>query len=217
MSFTKYLFSKVFVAQVVSACVIIAVIAYGFFHWITYITHHGNEITVPNLAKLSEDQVDDKLSDLDLTYEVIDTVDYDPKIPKLAVVFQEPLPGEKVKEGRKIYIKINANEYKLVGIPNIIDKTYRQVVPTLKSIGLITGDTTYVPYLGKDMVLDISINGKKVKPGMKVLRATKIDLVLGDGKVFFDESKIDSLKRELPELTPEERNNKKIVDSIKSE
>ena len=217
MSFTRYLFSKVFVAQFLTAIAIIAVIAYGFFHWITFITHHGNEITVPNLAKLSEDQVDDKLSDLDLSYVVIDTVDYDPKIPKLAVVFQEPLAGEKVKEGRKIYLKINASEYKLVGIPNVIDKTYRQVVPTLKSIGLVAGDTTYVPYLGKDMVLEISINGKKVKPGMKVLRATRIDLVLGDGKVVFDESKIDSLRRELPELTPEERNTKKIVDSIKGE
>lgn len=47
------------------------------------------------------------------------------------------------------------------------------------------------------------------------MRATKIDLVLGDGKVVFDESKMDSLTRELPELTEEERNSKKIIDSIK--
>jgi eukaryotic-like serine/threonine-protein kinase len=215
MSFTKYLFSKVFVAQLLLAIGIIAALVYGFFHWITYITHHGNEITVPNLLKLSEDQVDDKLSDLDLTYQVIDTMEYDPKIPKLAVVFQEPLAGEKVKEGRKIYLKINATGYKMVAIPNIIDKTFRQAIPTLKSVGLLVGDTTRVPYLGKDMVLDMKINGKPIKPGTKVLRATKIDLVLGDGKVVFDESKIDSLTRELPELTEEEKNSKKIIDSIK--
>lgn len=215
MSFTRYLFSKVFVAQFLLAVGIIAALAFGFFHWITYITHHGNEITVPNLLKLSENQVDDKLSDLDLTYQVIDTMEYDPKIPKLAVVFQEPLAGEKVKEGRRIYLKINATGYKMVAIPNIIDKTFRQAVPTLKSVGLIVGDTTRVPYLGKDMVLDMKINGKPIKPGTKVLRSTKIDLVLGDGKVVFDESKIDSLTRELPELTEEEKNSKKIIDSIK--
>ena len=42
------------------------------------------------------------------------------------------------------------------------------------------------------------INGKKVKPGLKVLKATKIELVLGDGKVVFDESEIDSLQNDLP-------------------
>ncbi len=48
------------------------------------------------------------------------------------------------------------------------------------------------------MVLEMRINGKKVKPGEKVLKATKIDLVLGDGKVVFDETEIDSLQNELP-------------------
>ncbi len=217
MSFVKYIFSRVFVAQLLSAIAIIVVLAYGFFHWITYITNHGSEIIVPDLAKLSEDEVSDKLSGLDLSYQVIDTLDYNPKIPKNAVVFQEPYAGEKVKEGRKIYVKVNASGYKLVQIPNIVDKTYRQAMPTLKSLGLIAGDTTHIPYLGKDMVLEIKINGKKVKPGDKVLRATKIDMVLGDGKVFFDESKIDSLTRELPDMTEEERNAKKVVDSIASE
>lgn len=214
MSFTKYLFSKIFVAQLLLAMVVIAVLAFGFFHWITYITNHGNEITVPNLIRLSEDEVDSKLDDLDLSYQVIDTMEYDPKIPKLAVVFQEPLAGEKVKEGRKIYIKINASGYKMITLPNVIDKTFRQAVPTLKSAGLVIGDTIRVPYLGKDMVLELKINGKQVKPGTKVLRASKIDLVLGDGKVVFDESKIDSLTQVLPELTEEERNSKRIIDTI---
>jgi hypothetical protein len=35
-------------------------------HWLTFTTNHGNEITVPDLSKLTEEQVEEKLDDLDL-------------------------------------------------------------------------------------------------------------------------------------------------------
>lgn len=198
MSLGNYLKSRVFFAQIITAMSVVAILGYLFFHWITFVTHHGEEITVPNLSKLNEDQIEDKLEDLDLDYLIIDTVDYNPKFPKLAVVEQEPTAGSKVKRGRQIYIKINSDTYKMVSVPDLVDKTYRQAVPTLKSIGLQDGEITYVPHMGKDMVLEMRINGKKIKPGERVLKATKIDLVLGDGKVVFDESEIDSLQNELP-------------------
>lgn len=198
MGLGNYLKSRVFFAQIVAAIGIVAVLAYLFFHWITFVTHHGDEITVPNLSRLTEDQLGGKLDDLDLDYLIIDTVDYNPNFPKLGVVEQEPTAGSKVKQGRQIYLKINSDTYKMVSIPDLIDKTYRQAVPTLKSIGLQEGAISYVPHMGKDMVLEMQINGKKIKPGQKVLKATKIDLVLGDGKVVFDESEIDSLQNELP-------------------
>ncbi len=52
MSFTKYLTSRVFFAQLISAFAIVAILTYVFFYWITYVTNHGEEITVPNLAEL---------------------------------------------------------------------------------------------------------------------------------------------------------------------
>ena len=199
MSFRKYLTSKVFVAQVLAALSIVAVIAFLFFHWITFVTNHGNEITVPNLAKLNEDQVEEKLNELDLDYEIIDTVDYNPNFPKLTVAQQEPTAGSKVKGGRTIYIKLNAATFKMVGVPDLIEKTYRQAVPTLKAVGLQEGTIKYIPYIGKDMVLEMWMNGKKIKPGTRVLKASKIDLVLGDGKVVFDETELDTIpNNEMP-------------------
>ena len=35
--------------------------------------------------------------------------------------------------------------------------------------------------------------GKKLNPGDKVFKSSKIDLVLGDGNVGFDEKQLDSL------------------------
>ncbi len=202
MSFKKYLTSKVFVAQVLAAMAIVAVIAFLFFHWITFVTNHGNEITVPNLAKLNEDQVEEKLNELDLDYEIIDTVDYNPNFPKLTVVQQEPTAGSKVKGGRTIYLKLNASTFKMVALPDLIEKTYRQAVPTLKAVGLQEGTIRYIPYIGKDMVLEMWMNGKKIKPGTRVLKASKIDLVLGDGKIVFDDTQLDSIPNtEMPKDT----------------
>jgi beta-lactam-binding protein with PASTA domain len=202
MSLRKYLTSKVFAAQVLAAMAIVALIAFLFFHWITFVTNHGNEITVPNLAKLNEDQVEEKLNELDLDYEIIDTVDYNPNFPKLTVVQQEPTAGSKVKGGRTIYLKLNASTFKMVAVPDLIEKTYRQAVPTLKAIGLQEGTIKYIPYIGKDMVLEMWMNGKKIKAGTRVLKASKIDLVLGDGKVVFDDTQLDSIpNNEMPKDT----------------
>jgi beta-lactam-binding protein with PASTA domain len=79
----------------------------------------------------------------------------------------------------------------------LVEKTYRQAVPTLEAVGLKAGNITYKPYLGKDMVLEMFLNGKKLKAGDKVYKSSKIDLVLGDGKVVFDDTVLDSTATEI--------------------
>jgi hypothetical protein len=64
MSLRKYLTSRVFLIQVLIAIAIIAALGYLFMHW-TF-TDHGHEIAVPNLSKLTEEQVWKKLDELDL-------------------------------------------------------------------------------------------------------------------------------------------------------
>ena len=201
MSLRKYLTSGVFFAQILAAMAIVAAVAYLFFHWITYTTHHGQEITVPNLAKLSAEQAEEKLASLDLDYIILDTVDFRPDFPKLTIVEQEPKAGAKVKEGRKIYIKINASKYTMVSLPDLVEKTYRQAVPTLQAVGLLEGEITYKPYLGKDMVLEMRMNGKKLKAGDKILKSSKIDLVLGDGKVTYEET-VDTTEVDTMQMPP---------------
>ena len=50
----------------------------------------------------------------------------------------------------------------------------------------------------------MQLNGKPIKPGDKVMKSSKIDLVLGDGKIGFEEE-VDSLGVVIPatnELKP---------------
>ena len=192
---TYYALAAIFVIQLLIAAAIVGVLGYLFMHWLTFTTDHGNEITVPNLSELSELQVEEKLDELNLEYVLLDSVDFKKDYPKHTVVEQDPIAGAKVKEGRKIYIKINSSGFTTVRIPNLVEKTYRQAVPTLKSLGLEEGTISYKPYLGKDMVLEMRLNGKKLNPGDKVFKSSKIDLILGDGKVGFDEAELDSLPK----------------------
>lgn len=204
MSLRNYLGSRTFFGQVFVALVILAVLSYLFMHWLTFTTDHGHEITVPNLAKLTEEQVEDKLDELDLDYVLLDSVDYNSDFPKYSVVEQDPAPGAKVKEGRKIYIKINASGFSSVRIPDLIEKTYREAVPTLKALGLEEGTITYIPNLGKDMVLEMRYKGRNIKAGDRVLKSSKIDLVLGDGKESYVEE-VDTTATPTIEELPNEQ------------
>ncbi|CAM3927072.1 PASTA domain-containing protein [Flavobacterium branchiophilum NBRC 15030 = ATCC 35035] len=205
MSLRKYLTSKVFFVQIWSAIGIFAVIGFLFMYWLEYATKHGEVVVVPNLSKLSEEQVEEKLDRLNLEYVLLDTMDYNPDYPKLSVLEQDPVAGMQVKEGRKVYIRINDNGYTMVRIPNLIQQTYRQAVPTLRAMGLSEGTKTYVPDIGKDMVLEMRLNGKVLRPGDKVLKSSKIDLFVGDGKSLFDESELDSTKVETTEKPADEQ------------
>lgn len=202
MSLKKYLTSRVFFGQVFIAFAIIAVLGYLFMHWLTFTTDHGHEISVPDLRRLTEEQVEDKLDELDLDYELLDSVDFRGDYPKYSVVEQDPMPGTKVKVGRKVYIKINSSGFSSVRIPDLIEKTYREAVPTLKALGLEAGTITYVPNLGKDMVLEMRYKGRNLKVGDRVLKASKIDLVLGDGKESYQEEAVDSTAVPADEQTP---------------
>ena len=207
MSLRKYLTSRVFGVQVLIAVAIVVALAYLFMHWLTFTTDHGHEISVPDLRKLTEEQVQTKLDELDLDYELLDSVDYRSDFPQFGVVEQDPSPGTKVKVGRKIYIKVNTSGFSSVRIPNLIEKTYREAVPTLRALGLDEGTVTYVPNLGKDMVLEMRFKGRNLKVGDRVLKSSKIDLVLGDGKMSYqeEENAADTLSAPIEEIPVNEQ------------
>ena len=86
MSLGKYLTSRVFLMQILAAFAIVAALGYLFMHWLTFTTDHGHEIAVPDLRKLTEEQVQTKLDELDLDYILLDSVDYRSDFPQFSVV-----------------------------------------------------------------------------------------------------------------------------------
>lgn len=192
MSLRNFLTSKVFFKNLAIAVAIIVVFIIAMLYWLDYTTNHGEEIEVPNLSKMTVEKATETLEQNELEPFILDTIDFVPGYPPYTVVQQDPLPNDKVKDGRKIYIRINAGGFSTVILPNLIQRTLREAEPTLSAAELSVGKKTYKPYLAKDIVLEMWQDGKKLKAGDKVMKSSKIDLVLGDGKTGFDESELES-------------------------
>ncbi len=162
---------------------ILALVILGFLilKFLKIWTNHGEYVVVPDLTKKTLTEVEFILEENNLRYEVLDSTDYDPKFPAFSVISQSPEAAEHVKENRKIYLTINPSGYRKVTIPKVIQITRRSAEATLKSVGLMVGKITYVDNIGKDMVLELSHEGKKVEPGEQLIKMSKVDLVCGNG------------------------------------
>lgn len=150
-----------------------------FFVYLPFTTNHGEAITVPDLKKKSVEDLDDFLGDRDLRYEVDCT--FVTNVPPLTIISQYPLPGSKVKEGRKIYVTVVSRTAPLIKMPKLTDMTHRSAQMLLKSVGLEEGNISYVPDMAQNAVLRQLYNGKEILPGQPIAKGTKIDLELGEG------------------------------------
>lgn len=182
MSIIKFISSKTFLNQLLLAVLAIVVLSFLLLRWLRITTNHGDFETVPNLKGKSINVVQVELEDHNLVMQIQDSASYNPSYPKFSVIDQDPIAGVKVKEGRKIYITLNPSGYRKIRVPDgLIDKTYRQVKPTLEAIGFKVGKITYVDNIGKDMVLKLSHKGNTIQNGDKLPKTAVIDLVLGNG------------------------------------
>ena len=181
MSLIKFIFSKTFVIQLVLAVIIFVVICFLGLWYLNISTNHDQRIAVPDLSRLTLDEVDVQLDELDLRREILESANYNPDYPRYSVIDQSPDAGKFVKENRKIYLTLNPSGYGKIEIPNLIRRTKRQVEPTLRALGFQVGDITYKDDIAKDAVLELRHNGSKVEPGDLLMKTSTIDLILGNG------------------------------------
>lgn len=203
MSLRKFLTSSTFFKNLFFALVIVILFLLVFVKFLDFSTNHGEEIKVPDLSKMKLEIAEEKLDEEGLEVFLLDTVEFKPEFPPYTIVEQDPIAGSKVKDGRKIYVKLNAGGYAMVTFPDLKNKTFRQATNALRALGLVEGELKYVPDLAKDIVLEVSYNGRPVKAGDKLMKNSKIDFVLGDGKDMFKDEDLDSIP-----------NNEQINDSI---
>jgi hypothetical protein len=182
MSIIKFVTSKVFFKQLSLAIVAIVVISFIMLKWLNITTNHGEFVVVPDLKGKSLETVKIELKDNDLTWKLQDSANYNPNYPKFSVIEQNPAAGAQVKENRKIYLILNPSDYRKVEVPNILKSTLRQAKPQLEALEFQIGKITYEDAIGEG-VMGMSHNGQSIKPGTLLPLTSKIDLVVGNGKL----------------------------------
>lgn len=206
MSFTSFLKSKQFIFSILGAIAIAALLIFGSLEFLSTYTHHGKEIRVPDLSKKKVEDAMNTIGDNGFEIVVIDTIDYNADFPPLTIVEQEPEANYAVKQGRKIYVKVNAKGYSSVRLPNLDGRTLRHATAIIESLGLVKGATTYEPDFAKDVILRIEQDGRILREGDKVLKRSTINLVLGDGVLGYKPD-LDTLGEMYEDIAP-------AIDSI---
>ena len=146
------------------------------------ITHHGDFIKVPDLIGKNIEEFQSELVELDLQYIISDSGNYNPEFKINSVLDQIPKANTKVKQGRKIYLTLNASDFEIIQIPKVTGITVRQARKTVESLGFIFGEIEYVDDIARDEVISISHEGNELSEGDYLKRTSVIDFKLGNGK-----------------------------------
>ncbi len=190
-NFINFLRSKTFLIQLGLALLVTIVLVFLVLRWLNNTTNHGEFVEVPDFSKMSVMDMRKSVEESSLRYEVLDSANYNPDYPRFSIIEQNPKAGEKVKENRMIYFTVNPSGYKKVTVPNIIQVTQRNAASMLRAVGLDVERVSYRNELGKDMVYFIKYKGKQIKPGDKLPKTSKVELVCGNGNIS-DQARVNA-------------------------
>ena len=180
MDFLRFLITKKFFRHLGLAAALAIILLLGTLVWLKIYTHHGQAITVPNLAGLTVDEVDDVTSSRHLRFEVVDSV-FSNEMPRGTVLKQNPKASSRVKKNRKIFLTLNAINLEMVSMPRMVGLSIRQARLALQNAGLILGDIEYRPNFAINNVLQQMHNDSVINEGTEITKGAVIDLVLGMG------------------------------------
>ncbi len=173
----KSLFQRSIIFNLLLMAAVTAILVMALLFSLNSITKHGMDAKVPNVTGLKLKEAIGKLSGFEIK---IDSV-YLPYKDPLEIVLQDPIAENIVKEGRIIYLTVNKQTPPTIGMPALVNMSFRNAVLTLQSYRLVMGDTVFKPDIAAGAVLEQLINGKQIAAGMNVPVGSRVDLVVGAG------------------------------------
>lgn len=174
----KGFFSNWIVRNLLVAFVLVVVLVIGAMIFLNVVTKHNQVLVVPDFSNMSVSEAEYAAVQAGMRVEVTDSV-FAKRMRKGAVRDQNPAPGSKVKEGRRISLTINALNAKKVTMPDLVGLSMRQAMAELQSRGLVLGKLVYVEDLATNNVLRQLRGNREIEPGRTVETETVIDLVVG--------------------------------------
>lgn len=145
-------------------------------------TRHGEEITVPDFKGFYLDEITEDVQYSNFKFTITDSV-YDRHSEKGSIIVQSPVAGQKVKEGRNIYLTVVAMNAEMVSMPALLDLSLRNAKSKLQTYGIEILKLSYIPNIAKNAVLEVRQNGEEVYEDDKLLKGSGVELVLGLGEL----------------------------------
>ncbi len=176
----RKLYSPYLCFHLLAMVAVVVVLVVGVGVGLSIYTRHGVGIPVPDLKGMDYAKAERLLRQDGLAVVVSDS-GYVKTMPAYCVLAQNPDYGTKVKEGRVVYVTINASSSPTIEIPDIVDNSsYREAEARLKSLGFKIQPAKMVEG-EKDWVYGILCRGRRVGNGERVSVDLPLTLMVGKG------------------------------------
>jgi serine/threonine-protein kinase len=103
---------------------------------------------------------------------------FDNRYPQGTVIAQNPLPGRKVREGRRVYLTVSGGE-QLVEVPPLRGRSFRDAKIALEQRGLALGNTVYET---SNDFPEGTVISQEIEARAKVRQGARISVVLSEGE-----------------------------------
>lgn len=177
----RFIFSKHFLKHFGLVILFYLVTVFITILYLDLSTNHGEKIEVPNLVGLNGEEAKQKIEELGLEYQIVDSI-YDPKAPEGTVVEQlvEPTSLSKVyvKSGRVIGLRLTKRS-QMIEMPGLINKQVQFAESILEQRGLRYIIQYRPSNEANGSVLDQLYKGKRVKEGDRIPMGAVITLIVG--------------------------------------
>lgn len=172
--------NKFFWANIVAMVVVVAALVFGALKGVDIYTRHGEAVVVPDVKGMGVGEAEKIFRNRGLSCVVSDS-SYVKNQPAGCILEYNPGAGQKVKEGRTIYLTINTLDVPLQVVPDVADNSsLRQAEARILASGFKLNEIQYVSG-EKDWVYGVKYNGRQLTIGEKVPVGATLTLMVGDG------------------------------------
>lgn len=153
---------------------------WGVLKGIDHYTRHGEAVVVPDVKGMSVQEAEVIFRNRGLACAVSDST-YMKELPAGCILEYVPSAGQRVKEGRLIYLTINTLNIPLQTVPDVADNSsLRQAEARILAAGFKLDSIQYIEG-EKDWVYGVKYKARELRIGEQVPMGATLTLVVGDG------------------------------------
>lgn len=178
--FFSFKANRFFWINIIAMVVVAVLIVVGTLKGLDIYTRHGEAVIVPDVKGMSVSEAEKMFRNHGLTCVVSDS-SYVKNKPSGIILDLNPSVGQKVKEGRTIYLTINTLSTPLSVVPDVADNSsVRQAQAKLIAAGFKLTENRMVSG-EKDWVYGVICQGRQLQIGDKAPIGATLTLMVGDG------------------------------------
>ena len=167
--------------NLIAMMAVVILLLFGVLKWLDVYTRHGEAVVVPDVKGMTVGEAEMLLRNHGLVCVVSDS-NYVKNKPAGSILELTPSAGQKVKEGRTIYLTINTLDVPLRLVPDVADNSsVRQAQAKILAAGFKLSESELISG-EKDWVYGVKYKGRQLSMGDKVPVGATLTLLVGDGE-----------------------------------